>query len=243
MKIVFVLLIQFLLHSQTELVFLKTPTVSVVTEIEEAIIENIIHLYNLKSEKKFTYRIERVSTFTDIFKRLDKKEPYLVAINSISVTSSRKLKYDFSSSYLPSKEVIISLKLLPASVDWKTKNSKIAYQEKTTQEIVFNRLQKKYGLIGLPYGNLGSRYIALSNKVANFTIADNVEVWNDKRFKIVTILSEQLSDGFALCYPKGSVLQQKLNKFIKYYINSAKFYKLIEEKYGKEVRDYFKRNL
>ena len=243
MKIILILFSVFYLHSQTELVFLKTTTVSVVTEIEEEIIENMIRLHNLKSEGQFTYRIERVGVFSDIFKRLDNKEAHIIGINSISVTSLRKQEYDFSSVYLPSKEVIVSLKSLPSSITWKTKNSKMAYQENTTQERIFNRLKEEYGLIGIPYKNFKSRYTALNNKEANFTIADNIEVWNEKHFKIVTVLKEQLSDGIALCYPKGSALRLKLNKFMEYYIKSAKFNKLVEEKYGKEVRDYFKRNL
>jgi len=223
---------------------------SVIAEIEHKVVLNTMSLLNKGKEEPYYLVFDTVPYFYMMFQRLEDyfkkgKQNQAFAMSSISVTEARKVKYSFSSIYMPSKEVVFTVtdhKNVSAD-SWKKKGTVIGFQVKTTQEKTIQRLKKKYGVIGAPFQAFKHRFNALLQGKINYAIADNVELWNHEKIKILYTLDEQHSEGIAIMYMKHSTLRKKMEKYLRYYLKSPVFYKLIREKYGHDVSNYFKKYL
>lgn len=232
--------------SQETITFLRTVDDTTVRQIESEIIKNVFEMYNVKTESNLKYQFKNITPFPSIFSELKKAETSslkhtLAGMNSISNTLERKQTFDFSSIYLPAFDVVFSLK--ETTADWNKKNTKISYHLGTTQETTFQRLKKEHEITGVPFLLFKDRLNSLFLGDVRFSLGDNVEVWDDKRFKVVHSMPYKKGTGFGIIYPKGSNLNARLDRYLVYYIKSAKFHTLIREKFGVDVSIYFRKNL
>lgn len=241
------LMMCFVATSQENIRFVMIGESTVIQEIEVDIIHNLISIYNRRNNAQLTYEIDTVGYFHSMFDALDKiknlvDKNHVVAISSISNTMGRRKLYDFSSIYLPSKDVIFTLKS-NENEEWRTKGTRIGYQIKTTMEKHIINLKKSHNVVGVKYKAYRERFDALLNKTIDFSLADNVELWKDKQVKIIHEIEVQSSLGISMMYPKGSKLKDRLDKYLKYYTKSPKFLMLIHNKFGKDISAYFRKNL
>jgi len=218
-----------------------------VDSIEHEILVNTILLYNNNEDIKIEYIIDTLSSFDAVLNKLknssDENKNSMFGLASITRTKARKVFFDFSSVYIPAKEVVTTLKVNSHLVLSDLKNQRVGYQSKSIEEISINRLQKSIDLIPIGYLHYADKTKALKEGNIKFAIDDNISVWDSEEITIIHDLEVQNGDGIAIAYPKGSILRAKLDKYLNYYLNSARFYRFIQTKYGIDIARYFKKEL
>lgn len=213
--------------------------------IEREILINTVNLHNraLKKKDKLYITYIKKRPFGQVLEALlkHKRTDNVMAIATISATADRVKLFESSSVYFPNQEIIVCLKNQDFMKDetWNDGISPVAYQKNTIEETIIFDLKRKYKINSIAFNSYDEKLAALLNGRVLFTISDRVEVWDDNRLKIFGYLEDKYSKGFAFFYPKGSILKNKLEKHLKYFIKSTNFFLLIEEKYGREIRDYF----
>ena len=234
---VYLYFLNYLCSQKTIEVFVDNDD-TVINFIEKEILFNVFKLYNAKNKNKLSYKIIKVN-FKDIFRLLEFDESNLkMSLSSITVSSERLKKFSFSNLYIPTKTVVFSLN---KNQNWKDKV--IGYQQSTIHEIIANDIKQNYKNKIKAYKQYDELLSAIYDGKLEFAISDNIEVWNDKRLKIVSETQMQIGKGIAIMYPKNSVLKDTFNKYLIYYLKSAKFTRLIRTKFGKDVSEYFRKNL
>jgi len=215
-----------------------------VDSIEYEILKNTISIYNNRNKKSVYIELDTIKNFERILNELRTSTSHsLLAMASITRTKERQAFLDFSSIYFPSKEVIISKKSpYPLSIR-NLKNKPVGYQANSIEELSIERIASKIPIVKIPFVSYQEKVTALLNDVITFSIDDNVAVWDQPNLQIIHELEHQNGDGIAFAYPKGSKLKNRLDKYLRYYLKSAKFYNLIEQKYSAEIARYFRRNL
>ena len=218
-----------------------------VDSIEYEILINTISLYNVNEEEQISFKIDTLGSFDEVLQKLktsnSAEKNSLLGLASITRTEARKEFFDFSSIYIPAKEVITTLKKNSTLSFSDLKNQRVGYQSKSIEEISINRLMKNITLIPVGFLHYSEKSKALLNGDIKFSIDDNISIWDSEGITIIHDLKIQNGDGIAIAYPKGSKLANKLDRYLKYYINSSRFYRLIQAKYGIEIARYFKQEL
>jgi hypothetical protein len=243
MKLVFFLIV-IVLCAQREVTIFNVPDDTKVALLEAEIVKNTFKLYNAHNPTdRLKYNIVHLNKFFEVFEAIDKsnKKDYVFSMYQITITEERQKKYDFSSSYIPIKESIYTLKSR-ADKNFKKKGVRIAYQLGSTQEKQIEYL-KSYEIKPVVYNVIGEKIIALRNNEVDFVIGDNIEIWGKSDMLVVEDMKNQPGDGFGFLYAKGSTLRNKLDPYILKYITSQSFFNYIIRNFGKEVAVYFKDNI
>ena len=115
LKIILPFLFYFMCFAQDHIHFVMIGESTVIQEIEIEIIHNLVSIYNGKNKDKITYQIDTVNYFHKMFDVIRResntsKKHLIVAISSISNTEKRRKEFTFSTTYIPSKDVIFTLK-------------------------------------------------------------------------------------------------------------------------------------
>jgi hypothetical protein len=244
-KIFFLFLCIHLILSQEErtIKVYHSDTETLIGKIERRLINEVIDLHNKSEEIKFKLIYKEIPTFSQlislIYSKKENEKDKFIAVGQITVNYERKEKYDFSIPYVPTKEVIIAAK---KNNNGLSDNATIGFlintiQAKSIQKFSKVRIKK------IAFDDYTKMFKAILNNEIDYCLGDNIDVWNHESLHIVEELTNQQGEGFALLYLKDSELKKGLDPYITYYLKSTKFKFLIEKLYGKEVRDYFIKNL
>lgn len=241
----FILLLLLYLYSYSQVTFIvhraKTDG-NKISQLEELIIRNTISLYNKNNSDSLKLAFENHQTFSEILTVLADNEgvdSVHVVMNSLTITERRKKKNMFSSPYLPVKNVLITTEkhIFPSD-----KLRKIGFIEKSIQEeVALKNPNATYTYIG--FKSYKAMEKALFDSSLDFMITDNVDAWNNESLIIYDVLSEQIGSGYGIMFSKPSVYQNKLEKYFRYFLKSSKFKTKIYTLYGKEIADYFTKEL
>lgn len=213
---------------------------------EQRLIQEIIDLYNLKNEKKLNIIFHEVDNFPKLFDVLETaiptgKQHSVMSINKISDTEKRRLEYDFSVPYMINKYVVLRLKSR-ADITEKSifkKGYNVGIVKNTIYTEIAKELDKNKTLRYTYFLNNESCATALKDKKIDLYFSDYVDTWI-YNLEIVKVLKPEIDDKLAILFPKGSDLQKKLDKTIRYYVKSAKYYNLIRAVFGKERMLFYK---
>lgn len=212
-----------------------------VYRIEEIIIRNTIDLYNSKEKKQLILKFMNYDNFGKLMVDFNESDrPFRAAMSSISPTDERKKIYEFSLIYLPSKETLISLKNNP---NLKNKSRlKVGYEKNTLYETTAKKMDLNLFQL-IPYEDMNDLVNDLNVKKVDLMILDNIYVWNNNQYAIYSEIDNPVGDGLAIVYPKNSNLKHRLDPYLKYFLESKKFYNELSKSFGKEVADYFKKQM
>lgn len=218
-----------------------------VDSIEYEILINTLSLYNANEQEKIIFQIDTLNSFDEVIQKLKTPDSLqknvLMGLASITRTIPRKEYLDFSSIYIPAKEVITTLKKNSNLTLSDIKGQRVGYQIKSIEEVTIHRLMENIPIIPIGFLHYAEKTEALLNESIKFSIDDNISIWDSKKTVIIHDLEIQNGDGIAIAYPKGSKLAKKLDKYLNYYLNSSRFYRLIQSKYGINIARYFKQEL
>jgi len=233
--------------SQTKIKLLSLTAGFRVDSIEHQIITNTLRLYNKNAQEKLILQIDTVPTFFSLLTSIDSVPPdeyhTTLAMGTITNTPERRIKYDFSSVYIPSKEVLVARDRIPSFSITNISGKRVGYQRSTIEEKRIKRLKTIYPITPIGFVLYGDKGNALATGRVDFTLEDNIAVWDNPRFYIVHEFKDQAGKGISIMYPKGSVLRKKLDKYLRYYLKSPSFNALVERAFGKEIAHYFKAHL
>jgi len=221
-----------------------------VGNLEIKIVHSIFRLYNSHHSGKdsLLYTIDTVQHFPELFSFTDSlsrsgKTNHVMAISRITKTKKREALYDFSTVYVPSKEVFFTLKEANKTIQWKTKGTRIGFQLRTTQEKSIKRFETLYQITPVPVHTFDDKVELLRQGKIDVALSDNAELWNKPYLKIIEAHPFQHGKGLAILFPKGSELKDQLDKYVRYYIKSKHFHILVRQIYNGDISEYFQRNL
>jgi len=232
--------------SQTEITLYSQNTSNDFRMFEQFIVKEIIDLYNLKNDEKLSVKFETAVSFLELFHCLDKavlngKKDVVMSMNRISITKKRLEKYDFSEPYMANKFSALKLKTrtdINEEKLFKTKYTVGIVKNTLYEELVYE-LDKDKSLTIKFYSNNELCAEGLRKKEIDLYISDFVDTWIYD-LEVVAILKPELTDHHGILFPKGSELRKKLNKTMRYYVKSAKYYNLIRTYFGKERMVFYK---
>jgi len=217
---------------------------NVMGKIEENILKNIFRLHNKSSSSKLIYKLVKYPTYgasMNVFKTKSYKNKHRIfTINQVTITKEREKFYDFSTPYAPVKEVILAQKKVPFKPNASTR---IGFLKFAVHAVSIKKLRKIKSFTPVPFETNKHMEQALIDKKVDFIYSENVSVWNSKVFRIVYTPAYQNGTGYGIMYPKGSSLKDVLDKYLIYYMKSAKFKQLVTRLYDKSVSEYFAKQL
>ena len=207
-------------------------------------LKQVIKLYNTKHAYKLSLKVISVRDYSDIFKKIgsSKETDLICAIRAITITEERKKKYDFSSPYLPIKQVLITNKDKLSSIkNWRDSRYTIYGNKNTIHYKNAKLLSNKYGFKF--YKPKSNKRIVVNNYLKkgeiDFYVGDMTDVIVTERV-ILADFEEALLSEYGILYPKDSKLKRKLDKFVKYSVKSPTYYKLLVKHFGNEIAVYLK---
>lgn len=243
MKYLYVLIFCSVLFSQTHITVHRSKTAgNTISQLEEFIIKNTILLYNKSNKNKLSMSFKNHSSFLEMLNILDERErtdSVHVVMNSLTITEERKKRNMFSSSYLPVKNVLIRSKKHVLTSD---KYRRIGFLKGSIQEediLGKQTLNKIY----IGFKSYKEMEKALLNKTIDLMITDNVDTWNNESLVVDHVLTEQMGSGYGIMYSKYSVYRNKFEKYLRYFLKSSLFKAEVYKVYGKEIADYFVKEL
>ena len=241
--LIFILFICFSYSNDTIKVYLG-DNITTMGKIEVQIIKNVFKLYNQSRTEKIEYKIVNLRSFEALFNFLEnadtKNKDHLISVNQITITQERLKKYDFSTPYTPSKIAFIS-----------RDNKEFDYEKYNRIGVLKNSIQYDHldenfdikKIKKVVYSKVNELNIALKNEELDFIYAENVHAWDFPEFIVSYIPENQPGEGYGFLYLKGSKLKSELDKFIKYYLSSIKFKRLLMNFYTTEVIEYYMKAL
>ena len=232
-----------ILYSQTVFVVHRSKTFgNKISQLEELIITNTVNLYNIKNNNELKLSFKNHPSFVSIITALnnvEKSDSIHVVMNSLTITKKRQDSFLFSSAYLPVKNVLIYTKE-------REFNSKLArrigFIKHSIQEDLI-KLNPHETDLYIGFDSYRKMESGLLEKKIDFMITDNVDTWNNERLKIYKVLPEQIGSGYGIMFLKASVYKDKLEKYFRYFLKSPSFKKEVYNLYGKEIADYFVKEL
>jgi threonyl-tRNA synthetase len=212
------------------------------TLFETQIFEAVVKMYEDKTGEKFNIKIIPLKFYSDLFNTFDKipssEKDITIAVSAVFRTNDRALKYDFNSVHLPTKQSIFGHKnkVYADTLNvWKIKGTKIIFVEKSLQENAFNDIKKTANVTGIKAKDFEEKIKLFQAGRADFMIGSNIQHQSLVELQYLIDIPSSETTGLAFMYPKGSKLKLSLDKYIDYFIRSAKYYQLINDIFGKEV--------
>ena len=229
-------------------------TVSIITNnsptslrnFEHDFIKQVVNLFNAQNENKLKLKFVYKQTYNELFNTIkeSRKSKFICAIRAITITENRKEIYDFSYPYMPIKQVLITMKTRKYKINnWKNSKYTIYANKRTVHWVNMLKLVKKYSFkMYKPNANEKRANIILSelreNKI-DFYVGDMIDVLNYDFLSILDHFEGALLSEYGMIYPKGSTLKTKLDKYIKYFVKSRLYYKLLVKHFGQDIANYF----
>lgn len=233
------------LLSQNKISVYLTESGTTIGEIEKEIVQNLFKLYNSRSSEKLDYELVSISSFSVFLKKINQipfsQKDQVMALGQVTITDERKKSFSFSRAYIPSKEVLITLKENNSDFTLSTKR-KVAAIKGTIHEKIMRSMEKQHAFKPILFLNFHNMQQALLRKDIDYMYGDNIDVWNDKKLKIAKVLKKQKGEGLGIVYHKDSMLNKRFESYLLYFLKSEKFKQLIRSYYGKDVSDYFMRS-
>jgi ABC-type amino acid transport substrate-binding protein len=241
---IFFLLTSLLLQTQEINVYVSNRKEKI-AELEKQILTDVIDLYNQKNKGSESLKLKFIilNTFAESFSAIDNaKNDNLCVVNTVSITPERMAKYDFSESYIPTRQCILGLQKIEYKLDaWQAKGTKIATTKSTTGEKKTDELVKKYNINKVSYPDRETRVQSIFKKEADYVLGDNLLAWENPDLKIIYEFPETFKVG--IMFKKSSTLKTKLEKTINYYLKSNKFHQEVSRILGDKIGEYFQKNL
>jgi len=210
-------------------------------ELEETIIRNVIRIHNINEADTLNYTFVNHETFEELFTDWDLFTPDAehLTVNSISITKDRERLFDFSSPYLPVKQVLIAVKsTFPFTT---VEGKRIGFVRSSTQEAILEFLPQS--CIFKSYDTFRQLEEGLLNLEIDLMMGDNVGVWSNGHTYIYKELDKTFSSSYGIMYKKGSLLRDRLDKYLRYYLKSKGFRRLVKNYFGKDISDYMIKQL
>ena len=234
-------------------VFAQTQTITVYTDkisnkvaqFERDIITQVFQLYDKSNKSTTNVDFIEMNAFGEAFDYMDNnvktdKKDKSFAINKISFTNERAAKYDFSMPYMLNYYSVMALN------DRENLHSIAKFDNKYTYGVVVGtifhdkvkELNTSMGLKFKTYPSVKEMNDALQSLQVDFIITDYVDSWE---FGLKSIFFyEETVDRLCILLPKGSALKKDLDKYLKYYLKSQNFFKLVRDYFGADAVRFFK---
>ena len=242
-SILSILLFLISIKSQTIEVNIVINT-SVIDSIEHQLVKDVFALWNRRTKILKEVYWKRHRKFSGLMKYMSEldnsRKDEVIALSSITITKERQKQFNFSTPYVPIREVLISKSINKKANDIESiTNKRVGANLGTTQEVALKLLEQKMNFKPVYFSMNKHKHDALINDEIDFYIDDNINVWSDSRLKIVFEFENQPGNGYGLMFHKESSLKKIIDPMLIYYMRSAKFRKITTEKFGKKISDYF----
>jgi hypothetical protein len=243
----FLILIVFIIYNisaQTVIVFIEKKTnEDKFAKFEKDMISSFITFFNLESNSKYKLNFIEM-TLNETFIKMQKytSNDNILAINSLSVTDERKLKFDFSTPYMINRPIILKSK--------KNKNPKDLENIKSVFGTIKGSIYERILINDLKNKNqkyiLTNSMIELIEKLKNgsidFIYSDYVNIWSFDLESVKEIDTGDI-DQIAILFPKNSILRKSINTYFETFIKSGTYMSLIKKHFGEAAINYFQRGL
>jgi glutamine transport system substrate-binding protein len=160
-------------------------------------------------------------------------------ISSVSITDDRKLKYDFSSPYFESINMILSKAGSGVKTAQDIKDKKVAVQGGTTADIIMSELMGKENANLKRFDSNTLAFVEMDKNGVDAVVADIAIVGEymkqnpDKKYESVVDPSF-VSEYYGILLPKGSELKALLDPAIKKVLESGKYAEIYKKWIGGE---------
>jgi hypothetical protein len=233
-----------ILSSQTITIYTDNQ-VNRVAQFEKEIVTHLFNLRDKKNKSKTDLKFVELKSFSEAFSYMDKNQysdlkHTSFAINKISYTTERNVKYDFSTPYMLNYYSVMTLQESTKLHGLKDFNKNYTYGA-VSATIFADKLMDLAGSKGIRhklYSSVSQANMALQTGEVDIIVTDYVDSWE---FGLKSLFFyEKTTDRLCILLPKGSKLKSELDQLIKYYIKSQQFYKLVKDYFGTDAVRFFK---
>jgi len=234
-------------HMLTLFLFLTFPpdTLHVYTNkasyFDQHFIKEIVQLYNRKYMYQFHIVFYDLHSMDKAFQIVNTGEKdHTLVINSITITEERKQHVDFSLPYFPMKQAFIthpSRKIKPQNTS--ALHYTLGAVENTIHVETAKRIAQrtKQTLVIIPENEYMPNVIVQGR--VDLYIADSIEAWVSEDRILISHIDDAPLTHYGIMYPKGSLLVEMFNPFIRYFIRSRRYHELVRTYLKSVPQNYF----
>jgi ABC-type amino acid transport substrate-binding protein len=228
-------------------IYRTIPHISI-SHIEESILKNAVLLFNKSNplnELKINYKMyDNFGIMIKDFKLACKDDitSSIMVADILNITEDRKNNFTFSEKYLPSQEIFYKRgsDKTPFSL---IKDKNIAYMTNSVTESSVAYYKEKTNANFIGVNSTIDILNGVKSKKYDYGIDEYITIWEEPLLQCAKEIGRNIRLGYGFMYSKDSILKDQLDKYIIYYIKSAKFHKLLEKKYSVEIKNYFVKSM
>jgi glutamine transport system substrate-binding protein len=200
--------------------------------------------YNKRNTDKIRFLYKKLDNFDMAFKYLDANagNNSILYINSVSITTEREKRFDFSVPYFP---------IRPAAIAWKENkvDMRNIYDKSYQVGVIKNTVNVNFAKEIVAKSGQKLIYINENDFILNylikgdidFYIGDAITPWINRDYQLIHIYKEFKEGGYAILYPKGSELKKKFDSTIKYIVSSPRYFRMVKKTIPNINSRYFER--